>query len=235
MWTVYILRCADGTYYTGVTNKLPERLKAHNDGKGAKYTKARRPVELIYSEPSENRSTASKREYAIKQLSRAQKQTLTADGHASEPKIQIGNLDDENVQALLAMHLQDAYQNSPPDSVHALDLSALRANNISFWTMYDGNRLMGCGALKMLDATHGEIKTMRTHPLHLRRGVGAQIVEHIIDEAKRCNYARLSLETGSNDAYKPARGLYKRYGFTKCPPFADYVLDEFSICMSLEL
>ena len=136
---------------------------------------------------------------------------------------------------LLEQHLADAYANSPPGSVHALDLPALQAPNITFWSVWDGGNLMGCGALKQLDDQHGEVKSMRTHADYLRQGVGALILTHIIDQARQMGCTRLSLETGSNQPYAPARALYTRFGFTECDPFADYEIDDFSFYMTLEM
>lgn len=147
-------------------------------------------------------------------------------------EIREDDLSGKDIRALLEMHLADAYTNSPPDSVHALDLSGLKAPEVTFWCVWDGDALMGCGALKILDEGHAEIKSMRTHPDHLRKGVGAVILTHIIEAARMQGCTRLSLETGNNEAYAAARALYFRYGFEVCPPFADYVDDGFSLCMT---
>lgn len=147
-------------------------------------------------------------------------------------EIREDDLSGKEIRALLEMHLADAYTNSPPDSVHALDLSGLKAPEVTFWCVWDGVALMGCGALKILDEDHAEIKSMRTHPDHLRKGVGAAILTHIIEAARAQGSTRLSLETGNNEAYAPARALYERFGFEPCPPFADYVDDGFSLCMT---
>ena len=124
---------------------------------------------------------------------------------------------------------------SPPESVHALGLEALRKPDITFWSVWQNSELVGCGALKELDARHGEIKSMRTVSLHLRKGVAARLLCHILDEARRCSYRRLSLETGSMDAFAPARQLYARFGFQLCGPFSDYVEDPHSVFMTREL
>ena len=231
-WFVYILRCADNTYYTGIAKDLQARLDTHNSGSGAKYTKTRLPVKIVYQEKSENRSTASKREHAIKKLTRLEKQRLI-----DTPKRTIvrDDLSGAEIQGLLKMHLEDAYRNSPPESVHALDLDGLRTSDITFWSLWDGPYLMGCGALKMLDEYHGEIKSMRTHSDHLRKGVGATILTHIIEQARHYGCRRLSLETGSNTPYTPARALYARYGFVECGPFANYAIDDFSYYMNLDI
>lgn len=141
-----------------------------------------------------------------------------------------------DVVALLQAHLDDMHRHSPPESVHALDLDALRRPEITFWTMRDdGGALMGCGALKQLDAGHGEIKSMRTAAAHLRRGVAATLLRHLLRTARARGYRRLSLETGAPEAFAPARALYARFGFAECGPFADYAEDPWSVFMTLEL
>lgn len=139
------------------------------------------------------------------------------------------------VIALLQEHLDWMHRTSPPESVHALDLDALRQPDIAFWTLWDGETLAGCGALRALDATHGEVKSMRTAQTHLRRGVAATMLDHILAEARRRGYARLSLETGSMDYFAPARALYARAGFRPCAPFGDYVEDPNSVFMTRAL
>ena len=140
-----------------------------------------------------------------------------------------------DVAALLQEHLDDMHRHSPPESVHALDLGKLRAPGITFWVARDGEALQGCGALKQLDPRHGEIKSMRTAHAHRGRGVGAAMLEHVLAEARRRGYARLSLETGTPVAFDPARRLYARYGFVECGPFGDYLPDPCSTFMTLEL
>jgi putative acetyltransferase len=124
---------------------------------------------------------------------------------------------------------------SPPESVHALDLAKLRRPDITFWTVWDGSLLLGCGALKELTPTHGEVKSMRTPRAHRRRGAGRAIVAHILAEARSRGYRRLSLETGAHQAFEPAQNLYRSFGFTACGPFADYQADPNAVFMSLEL
>lgn len=141
----------------------------------------------------------------------------------------------DDIQALLREHLDHMHALSPPESVHALDLDALRAPGITFWSARRDGELLGCGALKQLDAAHGEVKSMRTVRAHLRRGVAARMLEHILAEARRRGYRRLSLETGSMPAFRPARELYARYGFAECGPFGDYVADPHSTFMTREL
>ena len=136
---------------------------------------------------------------------------------------------------LLRMHLEDAFQHSPPESVHSLPPEALRSDDLTLWSAWAGPRLLGCGALKEIDAVHGEIKAMHTVEESRGRGVGAAILTHIIAEAQRRGYRRLSLETGSMDAYAPARALYARFGFVVCEPFANYQPDPYSTFMTLQL
>lgn len=150
-------------------------------------------------------------------------------------QIRAGELDHPEVIALLREHLQGMAQLSPPESIHALDLDGLRQPEISFWSAWQDGQLLGCGALKQLDAEHGEIKSMRTVSRHLRKGVAAAMLDHLIDEAGRRAYRRLSLETGSMDGFEPARRLYARFGFEPCGPFADYVDDPNSVFMSKHL
>lgn len=139
------------------------------------------------------------------------------------------------VHALLEEHLADMHAWSPPGSVHALDLAGLRGPDISFWTVWEGETLLGCGALKQLAPDHAEIKSMRTARAHRGQGVGQAMLEHLLAEARRRGYARLSLETGSQPGFEPARRLYARYGFVECPPFADYTQDPNSVFMTLSL
>lgn len=139
------------------------------------------------------------------------------------------------VIALLQEHLDWMHRISPPESVHALDLAALRRPDITFWTLWDGDALAGCGALRELAQGHGEVKSMRTAQTHLRRGVAARMLEHILAEARRRGYGRLSLETGSMAYFAPARALYARAGFSPCAPFGDYVDDPNSVFMTRTL
>jgi len=119
--------------------------------------------------------------------------------------------------------------------VHALDLEGLRAPEVDFWSAWLGSELVGCGALKELNASHGELKSMRTAASHLRKGVAAAILEHMMNVARKRAYRQLSLETGSMEAFAPARALYARFGFELCGPFADYVEDPYSVFMTREL
>ena len=139
------------------------------------------------------------------------------------------------IAELLRQHLATMALHSPPESIHALDLAALRVPEITFWTVWDGTDLLGCGALKELDPHHGEIKSMHTAARFRRKGITAAMVRHILDEARRRAYRRLSLETGSMEGFRPARTLYAGFGFVPCGPFGDYVLDPNSAFMTLEL
>lgn len=154
---------------------------------------------------------------------------------ASRFTILIDDLTGPEVTALLAEHLDGVNRVSPPGSVHALGLDALRAPDVTFWSVWSDGELAGCGALKEIDARHGEVKSMRTAFAHLRRGVAAALLEHIIETARGRGYRRLSLETGASEDFAPARSLYARYGFERCGPFADYAADPFSVFMTLAL
>lgn len=150
-------------------------------------------------------------------------------------KIVVDDLRGQEIRALLQEHLESMKLYSPPESIHALDIEALRKPEITFWTVWDNDDLLGCGALKQLDVKHGEIKSMRTSIRHRRRGAAKALLAHILEVASQRGYTRLSLETGSHEAFAPARSLYMAFGFTYCEPFADYRLDPFSVFMTKEL
>lgn len=150
-------------------------------------------------------------------------------------EIKVDDLRGPEIEQLLREHLADMRRISPPESVHALDLDNLRRTEITFWTVWRGKELLGCGALKQLSAEHGEIKSMRTSSEHRREGVASAMLEHILKIAKRRRYKRVSLETGSPDFFAPARNLYAKFGFKECAPFADYVDDPYSVFMTMEL
>ncbi|WP_113927082.1 GNAT family N-acetyltransferase [Bacillus sp. P14.5] len=150
-------------------------------------------------------------------------------------EIKVDDLTGEDVKALIMDHLQNMALHSPEESRHALNLDGLRKPGITFWSAWEEEELVGCGALKELDSSHGEIKSMKTSPLHLRKGVSKQILQFIINEAEKRGYKRLSLETGSMIAFEPARKLYERFGFSYCEPFGDYKEDANSVFMTKEL
>lgn len=147
-------------------------------------------------------------------------------------KIRTGSLTHPAVIALLEEHHQDMLIHSPEESVHALDLSSLAQEDITFWSVWKSNELAGCGALKALDSQHGEIKSMRTSGNFLRQGVAKLLLEHILVEAKTRGYQKLFLETGTMAAFIPAQKLYQQLGFEYCPPFSDYQEDPYSTFMS---
>jgi putative acetyltransferase len=149
--------------------------------------------------------------------------------------IRLDDLRHPAVVALLQEHLDWMHRTSPPESVHALDLDALRRDDITFWAVWDGETLAGCGALRELAPGHGEVKSMRTAQTHLRRGVAAAMLDHVVAEARRRGYARLSLETGSMAYFAPARALYAGAGFASCAPFGDYTEDPNSVFMTRSL
>ena len=149
--------------------------------------------------------------------------------------IEIDDLTRPAIHALLQEHMDSMYALSPSVSVHALDLSALRSPQITLWSAWESAELLGCGALKELNKTHGEIKSMRTPYARRRQGAGRAILAHIIKVAKARGYERLSLETGSMEAFKPAQRLYASVGFNLCGPFEGYEEDPYSVFMTLRL
>jgi putative acetyltransferase len=149
--------------------------------------------------------------------------------------IQSDDLRGPQTIALLEAHRRSMFDHSPPESVHALDLAALRQPEISFWSAWQGDTLLGCGALKELNPQQAEVKSMRTASDHLRRGVAARMLEHLITLARGRGYICLYLETGTAAAFAPARALYERYGFSYCGPFEGYVDDPYSVFMVKEL
>lgn len=149
--------------------------------------------------------------------------------------IRVDDLRGAAVIALLEEHMRDMLRVSPPGSCHALDLDGLRKPDITFWSIWDRDLLAGTGALKALDAGHAEIKSMRTSRTHLRKGIARIMLEHLLAEARMRGFRRLSLETGAQPYFDPARRLYEAFGFRECPPFGDYVLDPNSVFMTREL
>jgi putative acetyltransferase len=150
-------------------------------------------------------------------------------------KIKVDDLNGTEIAELLEQHISDMRAISPPESKHALDLNGLRQPEITFWTIWNETSLAGCAALKELDSSHAEIKSMRTATEYRNKGVATMLLSHIIDEAKRRNYRRLSLETGAMPFFAPARQLYLKFGFVYCGPFAEYKEDPNSMFMTREL
>ena len=150
-------------------------------------------------------------------------------------RIEVDNLSRPQVHALLEEHLTNMYELSPPEQVFALDLNKLRADDITFWTIWDEDVLLGCGALKELTPTHGEIKSMRTPAAARGQGAGCAVLAHIISEAQQRGYTTLSLETGTHAAFEPAHNLYRSKGFVMSGPFGNYLPNEHSVFMELRL
>ncbi|MEU8466312.1 GNAT family N-acetyltransferase [Streptomyces sp. NPDC029003] len=150
-------------------------------------------------------------------------------------KIAVDDLSGPEIAAFLSAHVQQMQSISPPESKHALDLDALRRPGVTFWSVRDGDTVLGCGAIKRLDAGHAELKSMRTSPARKRNGIGSFLLGHILTEATRMGFTRLSLETGTAEFFLPARKLYEKFGFTSCEPFADYLPDPHSTFMTKTL
>jgi putative acetyltransferase len=150
-------------------------------------------------------------------------------------RIELDDVTRPQVLALLSEHLANMHELSPADRVFALDFSKLRQSDITFWTVWEGDLLLGCGALKALSPTHGEVKSMRTPANLRRRGAGRAVLETIIQTARQRGYEMLSLETGSHPDFGKAHALYRAAGFVPCGPFADYVEDPHSVFMNLRL
>jgi putative acetyltransferase len=146
-----------------------------------------------------------------------------------------GGLDDPQIIAMLKFHFDTNISVTPPGSAHVFDLSRLKQPDVSFWSAWDGDTLMGVGALKRMNAEDGEIKSMHTLKEARGSGVGGAMLRHIMEKAREMKLKRLYLETGSFDYFAPARALYARHGFAECPPFADYNLDKNSTFMCREL
>lgn len=150
-------------------------------------------------------------------------------------RVELDDLSRPEVHDLLREHLSNMHELSPRESVHALDLSGLQSPDVTFWTVWEGPALLGCGALRELDPAHGEVKSMRTPASLRRRGAGRAVLERIVEEARARGYARLSLETGSQPAFEPAQRLYESFGFSRCGPFGPYRPDPNSVFMTLAL
>lgn len=150
-------------------------------------------------------------------------------------QIVLDNLENGEVQKLIEEHLNDMHKTSPSESIHALDINSLKHPSITFWRAQKDELTLGCIAIKELDCKHGEIKSMRTSEMARNQGVASEMLSHLIQVAKSRNYKKLSLETGTQDFFKPARKLYEKNGFEYCQPFADYKRDSNSCFMSLRL
>ena len=150
-------------------------------------------------------------------------------------QITVDTLSCDGVRGLLEEHLADMYATSPPESVHALDMQALKHKSITFWSARENGSVLGCVALKRLSDSHGEIKSMRSAHDARKRGVGASLLQHLIVQAKLIGVRQLSLETGTMSYFEPAKNLYRKFGFVECGPFADYPLDPNSCFMTLLL
>ncbi|MGS2641941.1 GNAT family N-acetyltransferase [Streptosporangium sp. LJ11] len=150
-------------------------------------------------------------------------------------KIVLDDLSGPEIAGFLDEHVQEMRSTTPLESKHALDLDGLRRPEITFWSVMDGDSLVGCGAIKRLDTDHAEVKSMRTAPARKRSGTASLLLEHIIIEARRMGFTRLSLETGATEFFLPARKLYEKFGFDYCEPFADYRPDPYSVFMTKTL
>ncbi|WP_329246038.1 GNAT family N-acetyltransferase [Actinoallomurus sp. NBC_01490] len=146
--------------------------------------------------------------------------------------IVVDDLSGPQIAGFLNEHVQQMRSITPLESKHALDLDGLREPEVTFWSVMDGEVVVGCGAIKKLDATHAELKSMRTAPARKRTGIASLLLKHIITETRRLGFTRLSLETGSAEFFLPARKLYEKFGFHPCEPFADYQPDPNSVYMT---
>ena len=143
-----------------------------------------------------------------------------------------GNFDHSEVNQLLTKHFIELRAASPEGSAHVLDIPGLKVSSIKFWSLWENDKLFGCGALKFLDKNHGEFKSIRIHDNFKKKGQGIKIIEHLIEEAKRLNIKRISLETGAGKFFDPARKLFKKCDFKPCKPFAHYKEDINSIYLT---
>jgi putative acetyltransferase len=159
----------------------------------------------------------------------------TRRGYDHAVRIVVDDLSGPEIAEFLDEHVQEMRSLTPLESKHALDLDGLRQPEITFWSVLDGDILVGCGAIKRLDADHAELKSMRTTSARKRSGIASLLMEHIIAEASRMGFTRMSLETGAAEFFQPARNLYQKFGFAYCEPFADYTLDPHSVYMTRTL
>lgn len=145
------------------------------------------------------------------------------------------DLSGEAIRGLVAIHLAGMHANSPACKVHALPVEKLRQPGVTFYSAWVGEALAGMGAIRELDAAHGELKSMRVASDWLGKKIGEALLLHLLAVARQRGYRRVSLETGQGPAFEPALGLYRKHGFVNCEAFADYVLDDFSQCLTLHL
>ena len=146
-----------------------------------------------------------------------------------------GNFENSEVNELLNKHFIELRTVSPEGSAHVLDIEGLKDKSIKFWSLWDNNKLIGCGALKFLEKNHGEFKSIRVADKFRRSGIGEKIIKHLIEEAKKLEISKLSIETGAGDFFIPARKLFSKFGFKKCIPFAHYKEDPNSCYFTLNL
>ena len=146
-----------------------------------------------------------------------------------------GNFDNSEVNNLLKKHFIELRSVSPAGSTHVLDIEGLKDPSIKFWSLWENNKLVGCGALKFLEKNHGEFKSIRVADEFKKKGIGERIINHLIEEAKKLKISKLSIETGSGDFFLPARNLFSKFGFKSCPPFAHYNDDPNSCYYTLDL
>ena len=146
-----------------------------------------------------------------------------------------GNFDDPEVHELLSKHFIELRAASPEGSAHVLDIPGLKIPSIKFWSLWENNKLMGCGALKFLDEKHGEFKSIRIHNTFRNKGYGIHVIQHLIEEAQKLNIEKLSIETGSGNFFLPARKLFKKCGFVECKPFAHYNEDPNSVYLTKKI
>tara|TARA_B100001057_G_scaffold115874_1_gene114384 strand:+ start:982 stop:1440 length:459 start_codon:yes stop_codon:yes gene_type:complete len=146
-----------------------------------------------------------------------------------------GNFDNLEVNELLTKHFVELREASPEGSAHVLDIPGLKVPSIKFWSLWEGEKLIGCGALKFLDKKHGEFKSIRIHDNFRKEGQGINVINHLINEAKKLNIKRISIETGAGDFFIPARKLFKRTGFSECEPFAHYKVDINSVYLTKKI
>ena len=146
-----------------------------------------------------------------------------------------GNFDNLEVNELLTKHFIELRAASPEGSAHVLDIPGLKVSSIKFWSLWDREKLIGCGALKFLDKEHGEFKSIRIHDNFRKQGQGINVINHLINEAKKLNIKRISIETGAGDFFIPARKLFKRTGFSECEPFAHYEVDINSVYLTKKI